>query len=157
MFEPGRAGGASVVDVNIPKAFAILLLSESRQVSISPGSVSGDSAGFAEERSWRSFHLLPLSGVIRFGGRGGGSGGGRFGSGWSADCVSIQGTSSPDPFRLKYRGLNNRLDSRGMPTSSSAVGGRLDSSPEVCMSPATRLATCNEPMSCMTPGTLVSE
>lgn len=152
MLEPGWTG-ASVTDVNIPRAFAILFLSESCQVSIALGSV-----GFAEERYTRSFHRLPLCGLLRFSGRGGGSGGGRFGSGWSGDCgVSIQGTSSPDPFRLKYRGLGITLNSRGVPTSSSAVGGRLDSSPEVSMSPATRLATRNEPMCCMTPGTLVSE
>ena len=42
--------------VNIPRAFAILLLSESCQVSIALGS-----GGFEEERSIRSFNLLPLS------------------------------------------------------------------------------------------------
>ena len=129
----------------------MLFRSESRQVSIAPEGGSEDSSGFIEGRSRRSFHRLWISGAVSPMRGGGGGGGGGDGG------VMIQGTSSPDPSRLRYRGLNIELGSRGVPTSSSAVGGRLDSSPEVSMSPATRLATCNDPMSCMRPGTLVSE
>jgi hypothetical protein len=138
------------VDVKIPRALAMLFRSESRQVSIASGGGFEDSVGSVEERSRRSFHRSWFNGAVAL--MSGGCGSGGRGGG-----VTIQGTSSPDPFRLRYRGLDMTLDSRGVPTSSRAVGGRLDSSPEVRISPATRLATRNEPMSCMRPGTLVSE
>ncbi|KAF8261841.1 hypothetical protein EI94DRAFT_1705234 [Lactarius quietus] len=109
ILKPGRAG-ANVVDVNMPRAFATLLLSESRQVSIALGSKI---APCVPSTCYRSAEL--------------------------SDSVEVAGGVAEDGLAraeaeiagLKYRGLGITLDSRGVPTSSSAVGGRLDSSPEV--------------------------
>lgn len=93
--------GAGAADVNTPKALAMLFRNESRQPSIVPCGRSWESAGLTDERSRRSFHRLLFSGVAgsmsmpsRLGpisGRGS----------WPAGGVWTQGTSSPDPFRLK--------------------------------------------------------
>ncbi len=93
--------GAGTVDVNTPKAFAMLFRNESRQPSIAPIGGSRDSAGFVDGRSRRSFHRLLFSG-----GDASMSAPSRFGSvsscgSRSAGGVWTQGTSSPDPFRPK--------------------------------------------------------
>jgi hypothetical protein len=100
----GRAR-AGEVEVKAPITLPMLLRSESRQASIVPGCKSVcDSAGFKDERSRRSFHLLEFSGAVdpccvsNFGcitGSGVGVGSG------SSKGVWIQGTSSPEPFRLR--------------------------------------------------------
>jgi hypothetical protein len=96
------AGAGGTADVNTPRAFTMLLRSESRQASIVPVGGSWD----ADERSRRSFHRLWLwsSGLTPAPTLTGGpdhSGGCGLGDS-AAGGVVIQGTSSPpDPLRLK--------------------------------------------------------
>lgn len=93
--------GAGTADVSTPKALAMLVRSESRQPSIVPCGRSWESAGLTDERSRRSFHRLlfidfvgSMSTPSRFGPTSGCSS-------CTAGGVWTQGTSSPDPFRLK--------------------------------------------------------
>jgi hypothetical protein len=92
--------GAGTPDVNTPKALTMLFRNESRQPSIVPCVRSWELAGFTDERSRRSFHRLLFTGADRsmstpsrfsISGRGSCPAGG----------VWTQGTSSPDPLRLK--------------------------------------------------------
>ena len=101
------AGGCAE-EVNAPNALAMLFRSESRHVSIVTGWESVcDSPGFAYERSRRSFHRLLFRGVVASVDGCCVPGSGRVtGSGVSFGLRSergvwIQGTSSPDPFRLR--------------------------------------------------------
>jgi hypothetical protein len=86
-----RTGAA---DVNAPMALAMLFRNESRQPSIVPCGRSWESAGLIDERSRRSFHRLLFGGIV-----------GSMNTPSRCSCpaggIWTQGTSSPDPFRLK--------------------------------------------------------